>query len=193
MKTILVLIVTLFTISLVYAETYKWQDENGVHFTDNASTIPEKYRQESLERARQNNPSQNHQDNQVAPNDLKNRNSSKGTPTFKLPQFPKYSPAKAQKQLERTLQQLGAYITLLVILSLLYFIAWVLVLVDILRSEFYDPTNKILWFVMVFLLPLLGMILYGIIGGRQKRKKYQKEMLDRLNPDKTKEGDFRVR
>lgn len=37
------IMITLFA-SLCNAETYSWQDENGLHFTDNYNTIPPKYR-----------------------------------------------------------------------------------------------------------------------------------------------------
>jgi hypothetical protein len=42
----------LLTSSLVLAETYKWEDENGMHFTENANSIPKKYRARSLAEAR---------------------------------------------------------------------------------------------------------------------------------------------
>jgi hypothetical protein len=59
--------------------------------------------------------------------------------------------------------------------------------VDIQRSEFYDPPNKIIWFVLLFYLPVLGVILYGIIGSSRKKNvknKYEMELLSRLTPDK---------
>src|SRR5689334_15848558 len=38
------------TVSL--AETYKWEDDQGVHFTENANSIPQKYRAKALADAR---------------------------------------------------------------------------------------------------------------------------------------------
>jgi len=43
-------ILTLATAS--YAETYKWEDAEGMHFTENANSIPKKYRAQALAEAR---------------------------------------------------------------------------------------------------------------------------------------------
>ncbi|MBJ6799329.1 DUF4124 domain-containing protein [Geomonas propionica] len=34
------------------AETYKWEDSNGVHFTDNLNSVPKKYRKQAAAEAR---------------------------------------------------------------------------------------------------------------------------------------------
>jgi len=41
-------------------------------------------------------------------------------------------------------------------------------LVDILRSSFKEPVNKIVWSIVVILLPILGCCLYIFIGKRQR-------------------------
>lgn len=45
---------------------------------------------------------------------------------------------------------------------------WIIALVDILKSNFKDSNNKILWVLVVILLPVIGSILYFIIGKNQK-------------------------
>ena len=46
MKTLTLILLFLFTATLSYAQVYKWVDEKGiVHFTDDVTQIPEKYRQ----------------------------------------------------------------------------------------------------------------------------------------------------
>jgi hypothetical protein len=47
------------------------------------------------------------------------------------------------------------------------FVLWVWVLVDILRSEF-TGYNKFVWLFMAVFLPVLGVILYLVIGREQK-------------------------
>jgi len=47
------------------------------------------------------------------------------------------------------------------------FIVWLVALVDILRSEF-TGNNKIIWLLVVIFVPLIGAILYFLIGRRQK-------------------------
>ena len=46
-------------------------------------------------------------------------------------------------------------------------ILWVVALVDIIKSEFMG-NNKVIWLLVVLLLPLLGAILYFLIGKKQK-------------------------
>ncbi|MBX6379412.1 PLDc N-terminal domain-containing protein [Thermoflavifilum aggregans] len=52
--------------------------------------------------------------------------------------------------------------------GLLTLILWIWALVDIIRSRFESDTTKIIWIVVVILLPVLGSILYLIIGRNQR-------------------------
>jgi len=45
---------------------------------------------------------------------------------------------------------------------------WLFALIDILRSEFRNPNDKLLWVVVVFFFPFLGAVLYFIIGRNNK-------------------------
>jgi hypothetical protein len=54
------------------------------------------------------------------------------------------------------------------LLGLAIFGAWIWALVDILRSTFSDIAIKIIWFLLVFCIPLLGFILYVILGKSTK-------------------------
>mgnify|MGYP006270071921 FL=1 len=50
-KAILPFFIVIVLVSPSYGEMYKWVDEKGtVHFTDDVSTIPEKFRQDVEER-----------------------------------------------------------------------------------------------------------------------------------------------
>jgi chromosome segregation ATPase len=51
MKTLTLILLLLFTATFSYAQVYKWVDEKGiVHFTDDITQIPEKYRRTIEER-----------------------------------------------------------------------------------------------------------------------------------------------
>lgn len=54
------------------------------------------------------------------------------------------------------------------ILWVVYIILWVGVLIDILKSDFRGGSDKIVWLLVVFFLPLIGLILYFVIGKSQK-------------------------
>lgn len=59
----------------------------------------------------------------------------------------------------------------LIIVSVFLFLPtllWIIALVDILKSNFKESNNKILWVLVVILLPVIGSILYFIIGKNQK-------------------------
>lgn len=47
-------------------------------------------------------------------------------------------------------------------------IVWVLALIEIVRSEFLDKDERLIWLLLVILLPAIGTILYLMIG-RKKR------------------------
>ncbi|MEJ2684485.1 MAG: PLD nuclease N-terminal domain-containing protein [Candidatus Sulfobium sp.] len=48
------------------------------------------------------------------------------------------------------------------------FVLWVACLVDILRNEFLG-NNKLIWFIAVTFIPVVGCLLYFFIGTRQKK------------------------
>lgn len=56
------------------------------------------------------------------------------------------------------------------LIPLLIFGTYLYVLIDILKSEF-DGANKLIWLIVVFVLPFVGLILYFFIGRKQKIKK----------------------
>jgi hypothetical protein len=61
------------------------------------------------------------------------------------------------------------------IIFLLLFIAaplvlWLWALIDLLRSNFSDSITKLIWAVVIIFIPLLGALLYLLIGRNQKVK-----------------------
>ncbi len=49
------------------------------------------------------------------------------------------------------------------ILGLVHLVLWIWALVDILGSGM-SPGNKILWLIVILLLPVIGLILYVLMG-----------------------------
>jgi len=58
----------------------------------------------------------------------------------------------------------------ILILLLIPFALWLWALIDCLQSDF-DNNNKLVWVILIILVPLLGAILYLAIGRNQKVKK----------------------
>ncbi|WP_258099685.1 PLD nuclease N-terminal domain-containing protein [Marinoscillum pacificum] len=48
------------------------------------------------------------------------------------------------------------------------FAIWVWTIIDIIKSEFKDNNEKILWVVLVILLPFIGTVLYFAIGSKNR-------------------------
>jgi len=64
----------------------------------------------------------------------------------------------------------GQEVILLVLILMLLAIPvlWIIALIDILKSEF-EGNNKIIWIILTVFIPLIGSILYLIIGRKQKK------------------------
>ncbi len=74
---------------------------------------------------------------------------------------------------------------LFAIILLILFCLWCYCMIDILTSRF-KGNEKLLWAVVVILAPVLGMLLYLILGSKNKYKRrrfdpYQKDGLENSN------------
>jgi len=49
------------------------------------------------------------------------------------------------------------------------FIFWIWALINILKGDFKDNVNKLIWLLVVFFLYALGALLYVLIGMKQKK------------------------
>ncbi|RXJ79044.1 PLDc N-terminal domain-containing protein [Arcobacter sp. F2176] len=56
---------------------------------------------------------------------------------------------------------------------LIIFVYYIYALIDILKSEF-TGNNKLIWLIIYFILPFVGVLLYFLIGRKQKISKIQK-------------------
>lgn len=54
------------------------------------------------------------------------------------------------------------------ILPITSIILWLLALVSILKSNFKDNVTRVMWMVLVLVLPVIGAILYFYIGKKQR-------------------------
>lgn len=203
MRAVILFMLVTFAATAAYGEVYKWEDENGMHFTDNPFSIPKKYREKVLGETRQE--SQIKQSTQPIPLPDKNFQAVENRKPFAAnPIGLRQHPFPPKKRLHKNTSvneayyKLGKLITVVILIGAFLLLAWFFTLIDIIRSEFTDSSNKIVWFFLVFFLPLLGMILYRFIGTCQKKswispqEKSQKESLARLYPDKSKEGEFTI-
>ena len=61
---------------------------------------------------------------------------------------------------------------MLIAFYILPFIIVVVALVDIIRNEFNQSHGKLVWIIVVILLPVIGSVLYYFIGRKQKIERY---------------------
>lgn len=54
---------------------------------------------------------------------------------------------------------------------------WIFALIDVVRSDFRGNNDKIIWLLLVILLPFLGTILYFVIGQSQKLDAHPEELV----------------
>lgn len=65
--------------------------------------------------------------------------------------------------------EIDIFLILWTSLTLLCLAFWVTCLIDILKSDFAEINLKLIWILIVIFLPILGSILYFIIGRKQKK------------------------
>lgn len=65
-----------------------------------------------------------------------------------------------------TLTNMGTLGMLMMIAS---FIFWGWALVEVLKSDFKNDTNKLIWLLFVFFLYFVGALLYFFIGRKQRK------------------------
>lgn len=206
-------LITLFTlflfISVANAEVYKWEDANGMHYTDSPGSVPEKYREkvyaETREQIRNSSPQvstgitqQNipmaNQINQSAVYQANLEQQRRVTEAMRQQQA--RALAVTTKNVESAFTSLAGFMLLWIIIGIIVFIAWISTIVDIVRSEFETPSNKTVWMLLVILLPMFGMLLYYIFGLSQKCNtmtycdKYRDDLHTRLRPKSPNDRDF---
>lgn len=62
----------------------------------------------------------------------------------------------------------SVFLMIATMVSVLSLLLPVLALISLLRSEFQDKALKVVWVLMILLVPLIGPLLYFIIGRRQR-------------------------
>ena len=69
------------------------------------------------------------------------------------------------------------------------FIVWFYSLIDILRHEFTN-SNKLVWLIVIFVLNILGSILYLFIGKKQRLGVLQKTIKEKKSEKHYREDDY---
>ena len=62
----------------------------------------------------------------------------------------------------------GFELLLLTIFFILPLFLWIIALVEVLKSEFKNTNDKLIWVIVILLFPIIGSLLYFIIGRNQR-------------------------
>jgi hypothetical protein len=162
--------------SAASAEVYRWEDANGLHFTDDVSSMPERHREKSFALV---NPQSRHTDSNsrggLYPQNRLVAEQEARTAALQanLDQRRRAAEAKKQRQLnsrdlDSTLQSLVKVVVIWLLLAVCLLVVWIATLVDIVRSTFTTPSGKAVWMLAVLFLPLFGMVFYLILGANRK-------------------------
>lgn len=206
MKSLMLFILFLIA-SVSYGATYKWEDSSGVHYSDNPKSLPKQYQVDSQEpipsAVKQpvvNVPQQYNvmpNQNTMVPSVQASAEQEKlALERMKRQQAASYAQAQKNAALaqQKAIKQLSTFMTILCIIAGLLLIDWIWALIHILNHEFVNPSNKVVWLLLVLMLPVLGVILYRFIGRAQTVNDYneQEQLLARLTSNSTKSGDFDI-
>ncbi len=78
-----------------------------------------------------------------------------------------FAPVQNNRHVINPFAGFAFFLSNIVLLMGIFFIFWLIALIDILRHEF-TGSNKVIWFFAVTLLPVIGPALYYFIGSNQK-------------------------
>jgi hypothetical protein len=178
MKILPLLITLLLMTTVSYAVTYKWEDANGMHFTDNAESVPAKYRANTYEAARADANPLKRQGNVVSEQKIsdaasrayaqQNQQAVDGMKRQQVIINDQFRRQQSAKMASEVLQPLAKFMVFWMMFGAIALTVWIGTLVDIIRSEFANPSNKIVWVLLVLGIAPLGIILYFLIGLGQK-------------------------
>jgi hypothetical protein len=62
----------------------------------------------------------------------------------------------------------GSFEWLVILLGIAFVIYWIKCIVEIAGSQFNDDSNRILWLLLVIFAPLIGLLLYRLIGRKSR-------------------------
>ncbi len=133
-----------------------------MHFTDSPASVPEKLRKKVYEETRQqienttpqptgitklNSSAVVNQINQVAVYQANLEQQRRVAESMRQQQA--RALAASTRNLDKALQPLARFMAIWLLVGLFIFISWLATIIDIVRSEFVDPSNKTVWMLLV--------------------------------------------
>ena len=181
MKNLFIIIAATSTFLVLTSQTtfalYRWTDEVGqVHISDtpnpsnpsNNEVISDQVYKSNNKRPANANQSQPYSFTVGQPSQASSPGSAQMpsfAPIAPAPAMipPHYDEKAAQHALEQALEPLATLMAKILLIGFIHLSLFMLTLISIMKSEFTNNTNKILWVIIVLALPVLGVLLYFLI------------------------------
>jgi hypothetical protein len=181
LKTVIIICLLALLAPVASAEIYRWEDENGMNFTDDPASVPERYREkvpaEATEQIKDPTPQVSveatqrkvpvvTQEKQVAAyqDDLEQQRRENG----EIRQIQARAVAVSATNDKEPFPSLATAVVVCILSTLFLLIAWIFTILDVGKSEFVKPSIKAAWMVVVIFMPGIGMLFYYILGLGQK-------------------------
>ncbi|MDD5285392.1 MAG: PLDc N-terminal domain-containing protein [Desulfuromonadaceae bacterium] len=181
MKIAVIIYMLIQIASVASAEIYTWEDANGINFSDTPPPLSEEERKNALDETgteinndtppgsagitEQNRPVVTHQ-YLTAVYKADPEQQKRGA--VKIKQRQTRTSAVSGKIVEETFPSLASLIVAWIIIALFLTIIWIFTIKDIVRSDYETESTKTAWILLVVFIPLIGMLLYYILGASQK-------------------------
>lgn len=72
----------------------------------------------------------------------------------------------------QALNALAGTMAIGILLGMMLLILWLFNLIDVIRSDFKNPSDKTMWILLLLFIAPLAAIIYPIISGKQKAKAF---------------------
>ncbi len=160
---------------------YRWTDESGnIHISEtpnpnnpsNSEFIPE-----NTSKPNSNRPAKAMQTQPYSfpapppqiysPAGMQMPNSAPNPQPLRINPTP-FDQKAAERAVDQALEPLTRLMAWIVLIGILHMLLFILTLVNIMKSEFTNNINKILWVLIVLVMPVLGALLYFFIGRQQR-------------------------
>ncbi len=182
MKKIITIALVLSIPLIVFADIYKWTDEQGsVHATDDISQAPPEIQDKYKPKDTKSQP-----DPYVSripirpPTDYYRQvieywKDPQTNISYKLPlnsnqiNKDRQRIIEEKKKVKAAKTAAGIFFLAIILSGIIYFTLWIWAFLDILKNQFAG-NDKLIWWLTITMIPILGLIAYATIGKNQKIK-----------------------